>query len=71
MPYITMRGLSRALSRIAEQIDSGIREHNIKMHEDEPLKEALDDLKHIANVLFDAVEDEKLNNLTKGEQDND
>jgi hypothetical protein len=70
MPYITMRGLSLAIARIGTRIDSAIREHNIEMHEDDALKEALDDLKHISNALFDAIEDEKLNetmNLTKGE----
>jgi hypothetical protein len=61
MPYITMRGLSLAITRIGERIESAIHERHIKMNEDDALKEALDDLKYIANVLFDAVEDEKLN----------
>jgi hypothetical protein len=69
MPYITMRGLSLAISRIGNRIDSAIREHNIEMNEDDVLKEALDDLKHLASVLFDAIEDNQLNetmNLMKG-----
>jgi hypothetical protein len=39
----------------------------LKKNTDDALKEAFDDLKHISNALFDAIEDEKLNNLTKGE----
>ncbi|MDR0580919.1 MAG: hypothetical protein LBG04_02280 [Holosporaceae bacterium] len=62
MHYITMRGLSLAIARIGEQIESAIRERHIEMNEDDTLKEALDDLKHIANVLYEAIEDEKLNN---------
>jgi hypothetical protein len=42
------------------------------MNEDDPLREALDELRHLANVLYDAIEDESLNetiNLTKGNYD--
>ncbi|MDR3186996.1 MAG: hypothetical protein LBT63_01005 [Holosporaceae bacterium] len=61
MPYISMQNISLAIARIGTRIDSAIREHSIEMNEDDALKEALDDLKHLANVLYDAIEDESLN----------
>jgi hypothetical protein len=66
MSYITMRGLSLVIARIGERIEWAARLHNIDMNEDEPLQEAIDELKHLANVLFDATEDESLNR--KGDQ---
>jgi hypothetical protein len=72
MPYITMLGLSFALARIRERIYLATRAHNIKMDEDDPLGEAIDDLQHLANAFYDAIEDNKLNkamNSTKGNYD--
>jgi hypothetical protein len=70
MPHITMRDLSVAIAEVRKRINSAERAHRtIKMYEDDPLIEALSDLNHIVNVLSDVIEDEKLNNLTKGEQD--
>jgi hypothetical protein len=62
MPYITTQCLSLAIARIGKRIESELQSRNIETNEDDdPLKEACDDLKHLANVLHDAIEDEKLN----------
>jgi hypothetical protein len=61
MPYITMQCLSLAIARIGKRIESELRARNIEADKGDPLKEACDDLQHLANVLHDAIEDEELN----------
>jgi hypothetical protein len=56
-----MQSISREMYRIAGQIKKGALVNSIKMDENEPLKDAYNDLTYLANLLSDATEDESLN----------
>jgi hypothetical protein len=61
-----MRGAAITLARIIEQILWAAQFHNIEMNENEPLNDAVDELKCLANMLCNTELDdtgEKLNEM--------
>jgi hypothetical protein len=69
MPYITMQSLSGALARIGNEIESVLHDYDIEA--DDHLKETLNELQNIAELLYDAIECEELNETREGKRDED